>query len=112
MRSGLTTAALTLAWLFSVGCPGAEPEEVVPEAPAVDPALAAFCDPIADLQAREGEVVTPEDVAAVLGPGEVIPYIDTQTQRTYLDGEATAIWENADSTLFMVDRFFVCPGDF
>ena len=82
-----------------------------PEPDPIDPALAVYCDPLRDLKAREGEVVTREEVQAVLGVGEEIPYIETQTQVSYLDGEVTAVWNNSDGSLFMVDRFFLCPED-
>ena len=82
-----------------------------PEQEPIDPALAVYCDPLRDLKAREGEVVTREEVQAVLGVGEEIPYIETQTQVSYLDGKATAVWNNSDGSLFMVDRFFLCPED-
>ena len=79
--------------------------------PVIDTALAVYCDPIRDLKAREGEIVTREEVQAVLGAGEEVPYIETQTQVSYLDGEASAVWNNDDGSLFMVDRYFLCPSD-
>ena len=55
--------------------------------------------------------MTREEVQAVQGVGEEIPYIETQTQVSYLDGEATVVWNNSDGSLFMVERFFLCPED-
>ena len=82
-----------------------------PEPEPIDPALAVYCDPIRNLKAREGEVVTRQEVQAVLGVGEEIPYIEIQTQVSYLDGEAMVVWNNSDGSLFMVDRSFLCPED-
>ena len=93
------------AWLLTGAC------KSQPEPPPIDPALAVYCDPLRDLKTREGEVVTREEVQAVLGVGEEIPYIETQTQVTYLDGKAHAVWNNSDGSLVVVDRRFMCPED-
>ena len=99
---------LVSAWLLSGACQSqSESEPMV----GIDPVLAVYCDPLRDLKAREGEVVTREEVQAVLGVGEEIPYIETQTQVSYLAGEAMAVWNNSDGSLFMVDRSFLCPDD-
>ena len=108
-RLGIAMVLFGIPTLLLSGACGSQPE---PEPTAViDPELAVYCDPIRDLKAREGEVVTREEVQAVLGAGEEIPYIETQTQVSYLDGEATAVWNNSDGSLFMVNRFFLCPED-
>ena len=68
------------ALLFAGACQSQPEPEPVAE---IDPELSVYCDPIRDLKTREGEIVTREEVEAVLGAGEEIPYIETQTQVSY-----------------------------
>ena len=108
-RLSIVLVLFGIPTLLLSGACGSQPE---PEpTAAIDPEFAGYCDPIQNLQARVGEVVTREEVQAVLGAGEEIPYIETQTQISYLDGQVTAVWNNSDGSLFMVDRFFLCPED-
>ncbi len=65
---------------------------------------------VAALKSRERTVVSPEEVEAILGPGQVIPYVEGHTQRMYQEGRATVVWDSSDGTLFMVDWFFPWPS--
>ena len=110
-RLGIVLVLFGVPTLLLSGACGSQPEPEPEPAAPLDPELTAYCNPMRNLKAREGEIVTREEVQAVLGAGEEIPYIETQTQVSYLDGKATAVWNNSDGSLFLLDRFFLCPED-